>query len=639
MYFIIMPVNDILNKLNKEQQKAVFQTEGPSIILAGAGSGKTRVLVYKVLYLILEKGVSPSKIMLTTFTNKAAGEMLERIQNILLKNSLNLAKGDMPAVGTFHSLCAKILRRHGKYIGIPSNFLIYDEQNQQDVVKQAMKILDIPQKQIRPHSVLSTISQAKNEMISPQIYSSFARGFFQEAVAKIYPVYQNLLRESYALDFDDLLLETIRLFKKEKSILSLYQNKFLYILVDEYQDTNKAQYEITKLIAQKYKNVCIVGDFSQSIYAFRGADFRNLEKFRHDFKNAKAFSLSQNYRSTQNILNAASSIISNNKSHPVLSLWTENHEGENIQIFEAESEHHEIEFIVEKIIEEKESHPDLSYSDFAILYRMNAQSRVIEEVFLHHSIPYVLVGGVRFYARREIKDILSFLSCIANPKDMVSLKRIGGIGKKRLNMFLEYEKEFREKNYIKEKNTIEILDEIIEKTTYLLLYDEKIPEEKARIENIKELRSVAIEFPDLLNFLENVSLVEQESPSILSKVEGLRASMPDKSIAKNKKPNAVTLMTLHAAKGLEFKTVFIVGMEEGIFPHSQSFFDVNEIEEERRLCYVGITRAMEKLFLTFSKRRLIFGQRSTNMMSRFIMELPEDVLEKNMINLYEEGPF
>lgn len=624
-----MPQHNILNKLNKEQQEAVMHTDGPAIILAGAGSGKTRVLVYKVLYLIMEKNIHPSNILMMTFTNKAAGEMLERIINVLQKSDIHFSKTDMPTIGTFHSLCARILRKHGQFIGIPNNFLIYDTQDQEEVVKNAMAKLDIPQKQIRPKAVLHTISQAKNEMVDPVTYAKYAHGFFQEHVANIYPVYQNLLRESYALDFDDLLLEVIRLFKTSSTILDFYQEKFQYILIDEYQDTNHAQYEITRLIADKYKNICIVGDFSQSIYSFRGADFRNLEKFKKDFKGTTTFSLSQNYRSSQKILDAAFAVISHNRTHPVLSLWTENGSGNEIDIFEAETEHQEAEFIIGKIREQRKNNSAFSYSDIAILYRMNAQSRNIEEVFLHYGIPYVLVGGVRFYERKEVKDILSFLSFLANPKDMVSLKRIQKLGKKRLGYFLSYSGDFSSGNFADTKTTIEIMDEVIKKTDYLSLYDEKVPEDKSRIENIKELRSVAIEFPQIVSFLENVALVEQEY-------------LPDQKLnisAKNGKPNAVTLMTLHGAKGLEFKSVFMIGMEEGIFPHSQSLFDNNEIEEERRLCYVGITRAKEKLYLTFSKRRLIFGQRTSNVLSRFIMELPKEVLEKNFLDRDIEPEF
>ena len=608
-----------IENLNSEQKKAVLNTDGPTIVLAGAGSGKTRVLVSKVLYLVLEKNAKPENLLMVTFTNKAAGEMLERIKKVFLENNINT----LPTVGTFHLLCSKILRRDGEFIGIPINYLIYDEQDQLDTVKEAFNLLNLNQKEIKPRSVLQTISQAKNQMIDEASYASIARGFFQEAVSRVYPLYQKLLSDHNAVDFDDLLLKTIKLLKENPEILSKYQDRFHYVLVDEYQDTNQAQYVLSKLLGGKYRNICIVGDFSQSIYSFRGADFRNLEKFKRDFPESKTFPLSQNYRSTQKILDAAHSVVSKNTTHPILSLWTKNKEGEEITIFQANNEHSEAEFIVEVIREQQRKNPYFSLSDFAVLYRINAQSRTLEETFLHNGIPYVLVGGTRFYERREVKDVLAYLAYISNHKNSVALKRIGKLGKRRLALFEDYVKGFDEKGKI-ELQTIEILDEVLIKTNYLSFYDENDPEDKSRLENIKELRSVAIEFPNLVQFLENVALVEQEY-------------MPDKPKG-NEKKDAVTLMTLHAAKGLEFRIVFLVGMEEGLFPHSQSFFDNNEIEEERRLCYVGITRAREKLFLTFAKSRLFFGQIVANSISRFIYELPEDVLKNNYIDRISDEP-
>lgn len=612
----------ILNKLNKEQQEAVLATEGPTIVLAGAGSGKTRVLVHKVLYLIQEKKVPPHNILMVTFTNKAAGEMKERIMSALHSTALI---SSTPTVGTFHSLCARILRIDGEAIGVSRNYLIYDSSDQQQTVKDAMKLLDMTIKDAKPRSVLSAISQNKNQLIDPGTYSSFARGRFQENVAKIYPIYQKLMKDREALDFDDLMLETIRLFKTNPEILEKYQNQFKYVLIDEYQDTNHAQYELTKLLSGKHHNVCIVGDFSQSIYSFRGADFRNLKKFQDDYPESKVFPLSQNYRSTQNILNAAYSVISNNTSHPVLNLWTENPSGEDLQILQTENEHQEVERIIKIIHSEMDKNPDLTYGDVAILYRMNAQSRTIEEVLLHHGIPYVLIGGLRFYERKEIKDVLSYLSYLCTQKDAVALNRITKLGKKRLSYFLEYLTEFDENGYQESKPTIDILDEVLRKTQYLEMYDPHDPEDEARLENIRELRSVALEFPNLVDFLQNVALVEQEYAS-------------DKSMKGAIRPNAITLMTMHAAKGLEFSMVFIVGMEEGIFPHSQALYDNAELEEERRLCYVGITRAKSKLTLTFAKRRLFFGQRITPTVSRFIMELPASVIEKNLKHTVNNDP-
>jgi len=606
----------ILNKLNKEQLEAVVHTEGPAIILAGAGSGKTRVLVHKVLYLIIEKKISPQNILMVTFSNKAAGEMKERIKALL--DSFPLDTTGEPTVATFHSLCARILRKSGVKIGIPHNFVIYDTTDQLDTIKDCYEKLELSIKDVRPRAALSAISSAKNQMITDEQYVKFARGYIQERVAKIYPLYQQLLAERNALDFDDLLNKTIDLLRKSPETLEFYQNLFKYVLVDEYQDTNVSQYKLTKYLAGKHNNICIVGDFSQSIYSFRGADYKNLEKFRTDFIDAKVYKLSQNYRSTQIILDAAHAIISNNNSHPVLKLWTDNKQGEEISIFEAENEHKEAEYIVRMINNTKNLNPDAKLADIAVLYRMNAQSRTIEEIFLHFGIPYKLVGGVRFYDRKEVKDVLSYISYLSNQQDAAALKRIQKLGKRRFEEFEFYRQEFNEANYVEKKETISVIDDVLKRSGYLDRYDTEDPEDRARLENIKELRSVAIEFPDLIQFLENVALVEQEY-------------MPDgQRVLEN--DDAVTLMTMHAAKGLEFKMVFIVGLEEGLFPHSQALFDFNDIEEERRLCYVGVTRAKEHLYLTYAKQRVIFGQRNTATPSRFIFELPEAVLEYNNVD-------
>ena len=592
--------NDFLKDLNPQQQKAVKDTIGAQIILAGAGSGKTRVLTYKVIYLLKEKNINPANILMVTFTNKAASEMKERVNKVI-------KGGDKPLIATFHSLCAKILRIEGKYVGFSPSFSIYDTSDSLDGVKEAMKILNVSFRDFKPSSILATISQAKNQLINSSDYRNYARGFFQETVADIYPVYQKILKENNALDFDDLILETVSLFNNSPEVLEKYQNKFKYILIDEYQDTNQAQFILTKLLSKKSVNICVVGDFSQSIYSFRGANYRNLETFRHDFKDVKVFELSQNYRSTQKILDSAYSIISKNKGHPILKLWTENSSGENITIYEARNEHNEAEFIIEKIISES-----LSLTDVAVLYRTNAQSRVIEEVFLHQAVPYVLVGGTRFYERREIKDVLSYLRLVENPKDSISFKRVEKLGKARLSKFLEIQGQLKNEDLA----TIEILDQVLKKTEYLSLYDPKDEEDNMRLENIKELRSVAIEFPSLTSFLENVSLVEAEY-------------MPDHPNKTGDKKDAVTLMTLHGAKGLEFPAVFMVGMEEGIFPHSRSLMNKEELEEERRLCYVGMTRAKKMLFLTYTRRRLYFGQKTSNTVSRFISDLPIDLVNNN----------
>jgi len=605
---------NLLNDLSPEQQQAVLQTEGPVLILAGAGSGKTRVLTYRAAYLIKTKHIPPENILLTTFTNKAANEMKERLKKLV---------GVFPPfVGTFHSLCAKILRTEGKCLGIPQNYLIYDEQDSLETIKEAMKKLDISTKSFNPSSVLTTISQAKNELISALEYPQYGKGYFQETVVRIYLLYQKILKENQALDFDDLLMETVRLFKKEKNILVKYQNKFLYILVDEYQDTNHAQAVLVKLLAGGSKNICVVGDCSQSIYGWRGANFRNILELKDAFPGLRVFNLEQNYRSTQKILDAAHAVISKNTGHPILKLWTKNQEGEKIYLYEARNEQDEARFILETIksytlapnpISPKGASSVYPLDAFGILYRTNAQSRVFEEVFLKGGIPYVLVGGVRFYERKEVKDVLSYLRLLVNPKDMISYKRIEKLGKTRLKNYLDFSKKIKPNNH----TTLEILDEMLKLSGYLEIYDPEDEEDLYRLENIKELRSVAAEFPNLTNFLENVALVEQEY---------LPEHPVNPPAGGHEKKEAVTLMTLHAAKGLEFPIVFIVGMEEGLFPHSRSLLDRDEFEEERRLCYVGITRAKEKIYLSYARRRLYFGQRTSNLVSRFIDNIPEELL-------------
>jgi DNA helicase-2/ATP-dependent DNA helicase PcrA len=597
----------LLNDLNPEQRKAVAQTDGAVLILAGAGSGKTRVLTYKVAYLMTEKHVSGHNILMMTFTNKAAAAMKERIRALLTKTGIG--KQDVPYAGTFHSLCAKILRVDGIHIHIPPTFVIYDDQDQIDAVKDVMKELDISIKQYHPRAVLGTISQAKNELISALEYPTYARGDFQETVARIYLRYQKLLLENEALDFDDLLMKTVQLFDKNPEVLGKYQERYHYVLVDEYQDTNKAQYLITKMLSGRWNNLCVVGDASQSIYRWRGADFRNIVNFKNDFPKVSVFNLEQNYRSTQTILDAAFGVISKNTSHPILKLWTEKTSGAPITLYEARNEQDEATYIIQTILLSGKP-----FSDFAVLYRTNAQSRVLEEAFLHAGVPYTLVGGTRFYERKEIKDVLSYLRLIANPKDTVSYNRAIKLGKGRMDKFLRFSAEKRPDNKLVALSTLELLDSLLEATQYLTLYDANVEEEAYRLENIKELRSVAMEFPDLTEFLENVALVEQEYTP-----KGLNIHEADRQ--------AVTLMTLHAAKGLEYPIVFIVGLEEGIFPHSRSLMERDELEEERRLCYVGITRAKDKLYLTYANHRLFFGTRTQNMISRFIADIPEHALD------------
>ncbi len=578
--------NKLLMGLNKEQKLAVTYTGGPLLVLAGAGSGKTKVLTHRVAYFISQDLIKPENALLLTFTNKAAGEMKERIYD--------LTNGNAPITGTFHSFCAKVLRIDGKHIGIPINFIIYDEQDQKDAVKQILEKLNLSTDQYNPAAILNGISEAKNQMLTPSEYKDFIRSEWQEVIAKVYEEYEKMLKEIGALDFDDLLIKTVKLFKEVTEVLSKWQRQLTHIFVDEWQDTNKIQYILTKLLVGKNKNITAVGDASQSIYSWRGADYRNINYLVRDFSDIKIINLEQNYRSTQNILDAANLVISKNTTHPILKLWTEKNAGAKIRLYAARNGFNEADFIVDEI-----NHLG-KFSDIAVLYRTNAQSRVLEEAFLHAGIPYMLVGGVRFYDRKEIKDVIFYIKYLVNPKDSVSKKRIEKIGLRR------FEK-LKEMSEITGMTTLDILDAVIQKTDYLALFQKESEENLARLENIKELRSVATEFPNINDFLENVALVEAGP--------------------RNQTKNAVTLMTLHAAKGLEFPIIFIVGMEEGLFPHSRSLMDTNQLEEERRLAYVGITRAKEILYLTYAASRLYFGEKLSNPPSRFIMDIPENLLE------------
>lgn len=646
---------DFLNDLNPIQQDAVKNTDGPTLILAGAGSGKTRVLTYKVAYLIAEKKVQPENIITLTFTNKAAGEMKERILKLL--DHEPRATSHTPLMGTFHSICSKLLRRDGYNIGLKPGFSIYDESDALDAIKEAMNNLTIDIKKTNPNAIRHTISGAKNELITELEYPQYARGYFQETTAKVYIEYQKILHRNSALDFDDLLLETIRLFQTNPPILAKYQQQFRYILVDEYQDTNTAQYQIIKLLASRYRNLCVVGDASQSIYAFRGADFRNIVNFQKDYPEAKVFHLEQNYRSTQIILDAAHAIIQENKSHPILKLWTDKKTGPKITAFQARTEIDEAMFVIEKVKELTSSHEPraMSYelNSFAVLYRTNAQSRSLEEAFLKVGLPYQLFGGVQFYERKEIKDILAYLRLVENPQDSVARKRIDKIGKGRAQRFFGWLSSSRSNPssaVILSENsegsqdivlasstrpgsldssaqapqndkfsTLELMDQILTITDYLNYLDDGSEQGKSRIENVKELRSVAEEFPNLNQFLENVALIQDKQfPDQRATTHQPRAG------------GAVTLMTIHASKGLEFPVVFLVGMEEGLFPHSRAMLNPDEMEEERRLAYVGITRAKDQLFLTYTRSRLYFGTRSNNIVSRFLGAIPEHLLDQTL---------
>lgn len=610
-------MDTIFKGLNPEQIKAIEHVDGPALILAGAGSGKTTVLTYRAYNLITKAKINPENILLMTFTNKAAQEMKKRISKLL--SDSEVAASTQPYAGTFHSFCVKVLKIDGQTIGIPTTFAIYDSQDQLDAVKDVMSKLDISTKNFRPQSILHTISEAKNELINDSEYKTIARGYFQQTAAEVYSAYQKLLHENEALDFDDILFKTVVLFTKNPEILKKYQHKYPYIMVDEYQDTNKAQYELTKLLSGSAHNITVVGDASQSIYRWRGADFRNITNFLSDFPDAREFHLEQNYRSTQTILDASFSVISKNKSHPILKLWTEKQGGDKITLYEARNEHDEGSFLVQTILQSR-----TPYNEIAILYRTNAQSRVVEEALLHAGVPYILIGGTRFYERKEIKDVLAYLRILSNPKDTVSFNRIQKLGKTRLKKFEKFAEELRGDSTLFDLSTLELLDLTLTSTDYLSLYNENVEEEADRLENIKELRSVAQEFPVLSDFLENVALVEREYE-------------PDARKARDANRQAVTLMTIHAAKGLEFSLVFLIGMEEGLFPHSRSLMDREELEEERRLCYVGLTRAKNKLILSFAKRRMFFGARTQNSVSRFIAEIPQATVEYQTSLGYDRG--
>lgn len=597
--------------LNEQQKQAVIYSDGPLLVLAGAGSGKTKVLTHRVAYFISKGLIKPENALLLTFTNKAASEMKERI--IKLLETRPSVVSHQPMAATFHSFCAKVLRIDGEYIGVPKNFTIYDEQDQKDAVKEIMERLNISVDQYNPASILNGISEAKNQMLTPAEYLNFVKSDWQEIAARIYVEYEKTLKDIGALDFDDLLIKTVQLFREVPEILEKWQKRLTHIFVDEWQDTNKIQYVLTKLLVGKRDNITAVGDASQSIYSWRGADFRNINYLMRDYPNIKIINLEQNYRSTQNILDAANLVISKNTGHPILKLWTEKDKGSRIKIYGARNGFDEADFIVNEVETQlKYSNGKLSYKDVAVLYRTNAQSRVLEEAFLHAGIPYVLVGGVKFYARREIKDVIAFIRYLVNPKDSVSKKRIEKIGIRRFEKIETFRKEGPDLSNL---TTLDILDIVIQKTDYLALFQKESEENLARLENLKELRSVATEFPNINEFLENVTLVEASQDS-------------NKHITPNlQQKNCVTLMTLHAAKGLEFPIVFIVGMEEGLFPHSRSLMDNSQMEEERRLAYVGITRAKEVLFLTYANSRLYFGERISNPPSRFIMDIPENLLE------------
>jgi DNA helicase II / ATP-dependent DNA helicase PcrA len=590
-------MSHLLESLNEDQKKAVLHDGGPALVLAGAGSGKTKVLTTRVAYLIEEKNVHPQSIMLVTFTNKAAHEMNKRV--------METTGSKLPLSGTFHSICAKILRRHGQKIGLDNNYVIYDSNEQLDLIKQIYKKINLDPKEMKPRSVLATISNAKNEMLSPDEYQNLASDRYQEAVARVYKLYQHNLKKNQAVDFDDLLNLTNQLFAQNKTTLAHFQDMIEHVLVDEYQDTNKAQYQLTKYFTKPQDNLFVVGDFSQSIYAWRGADYKNMFYLKNDFPNLKEYRLEQNYRSTQSILDAATQVISKNSSHPILGLWTENTEQSKLTHIETDSGESEAMEVMKKI----KGLFDYDYSDIAILYRTNAQSRLFEEACVKQGIPYKLVGGFKFYERKEVKDILAYLKIAINPNDTVSESRSLKIGKRRFTAF----KLALEEVKVDQLSPLQLLEKILEATNYKAKFKPNDPEDVDRLNNIKELLNVAAQFENIQLFLENISLVQDNEMADAQSINGI---------------NAITMMSLHSAKGLEFPVVFMVGMEEGLLPHSRSLLEKDQMEEERRLCYVGITRAKKRLFFSSAQKRYMYGNSSYSTVSRFMQDIDSDILRK-----------
>lgn len=639
---------DLVGNLNQQQREAVLHTEGPLLVLAGAGSGKTRVLTHRIAYLIQEKGVAPWNILSITFTNKAAREMKSRIESLVGTQALDVWNG------TFHACCVRILRREIERLGFSRNFVIYDTADQETLMKDCLNRLQYSDKYFPPKQILAQISRAKDELIDPDSFGSIAGSDFRQSkVANLYALYQKKLKANNALDFDDIIMHTLKIFSENPDVLTWYQDKFRYILVDEYQDTNTAQYMLVSMLADKHHNICVVGDDDQSIYGWRGANIQNILNFEKDFKGCRVIKLEQNYRSTEKILDAANHVIKNNYGRKQKTLWTENLNGDPVKVYQAYDEKEEAWFTAGIIIDETKS-GRAKYGDFAVLYRINAQSRVFEDAFMKMGIPYTIIGGHRFYDRKEIKDIIAYLRVIQNPHDDISLKRIinvpkRGIGKVTLDRVeaLASEKGIsiysvlleasrypelarvsdKFKSFTDQLSALRTLQSSMEFTEWMKTVIDQIGivkeleledtvEAKTRVENIRELQSVALEFvqgseeenPALEDFLAHISLVAD--------VDSMK-----------EEPDRVVLMTMHSAKGLEFPFVFLAGMEEGVFPGYRSIGEEKEMEEERRLCYVGITRAMKNLYLTCAKSRTLFGNTTYNRTSRFIDEIPGDLLE------------
>lgn len=642
-------MNSLVKNMNAEQSEAVRTTEGPLLIMAGAGSGKTRVLTHRIAYLLDEKDVSPYNILAITFTNKAAKEMKARVEQLVGEEA------QVIWMSTFHSMCVRILRRDADRIGIERNFTIIDPTDQKSVIKDVLKNENIDSKRFEPRMFIGAISNLKNELKTPEDAQKEANDYHSQMVATVYKGYQRQLSRNEALDFDDLIMTTINLFERVPEALEYYQNKFQYIHVDEYQDTNKAQYTLIKLLANKFKNLCVVGDSDQSIYGWRGADIQNILSFEEDYPDAKTIFLEQNYRSTKTILNAANEVIKNNTERKPKGLWTANTGGDKINYYEATTERDEAEYVVREIM--KHQRNGKKYSDMAILYRTNAQSRILEETFMKSNIPYTMVGGQKFYDRKEIKDLLSYLRVIANSNDDISLQRIINVPKRgvgpssvekiqtyavqnNISMFdalgevdfIGLSKKVTQEciafyemiqNLIKEQEFLEIseiVEEVLVKSGYRDMLDrEQTLESRSRLENLDEFMSVPKDYEEntpleeqsLINFLTDLSLVAD--------------------IDEADTESGVTLMTMHSAKGLEFPIVFIMGMEESLFPHIRAIKsdDDHEMEEERRICYVAITRAEETLYITNATTRMLFGRSQSNMPSRFLKEIPEDLMESH----------
>lgn len=647
------PKEKLLAGMNPQQAAAVQYTEGPLLLMAGAGSGKTRVLTHRIAYLIEEKEMNPWNILAITFTNKAAKEMKERVAKLLVSGAEDVW------VSTFHSMCVRILRRDVDLIGYSKNFTIVDAGEQLTLMKQVLKSLNVDTKKFDPRSILGSISNAKNKLQDPKAYQALQGSYFEQIVGQCYEAYQKGLRQNEAMDFDDLIMNTIRLFDDQPDVLAYYQNKFRYIHVDEYQDTNHAQYTLVNLLAARFKNLCVVGDADQSIYGWRGADMQNILDFEADYPNAKVILLEQNYRSTKTILQAANQVIENNSLRKKKKLWTENHDGEKIIYYRGNDERDETRFIVSQIQKEGREH-NRPYNDFAVLYRTNAQSRVLEETLLKSNIPYTMVGGHKFYDRKEIRDILAYLTVIANNKDSLSFQRIVNVPKRgigqtsieKLQEFANYHefslleaaqnvalanisgKASRElanfavlmENFIQQVpylTVTELTQEILTKSGYEEeLKRQNTLESQSRLENLEEFLTVTQEFDKRW---EKERDAEAEEDKLIIFLNDL-ALVSDLDNLEENAASQVTLMTLHAAKGLEFPVVFLMGMEEGVFPLSRALMEENELEEERRLAYVGITRAEEILYLTNAQSRTLYGKTQYNRPSRFISEIDEELL-------------